>query len=274
MNEPRDVDSALGCRPSGQLIGGIETVNPKEASAGELPPQILIVDDARDIREPLAKYLQQAGYRTLLAGDAVDARKRLQANEVDLMVLDIMMPGEDGLSLCRDLCAKSKIPIILLTAMAEETDRVVGLELGADDYVTKPFSPRELVARIKAVLRRAPGTEASAQEPANVVLGFEGWTFFKARRELLDAAGVLVPLSTAEIELLTVFLHHPKQVLSRARLLELAFERQEGLFDRTIDNQVSRLRRKLGDTAKTPRLLKTVRGGGYIFTADVGQAES
>ncbi|MDX2144163.1 MAG: response regulator transcription factor [Rhodospirillaceae bacterium] len=244
-------------------------MSPKETQAQELPPQILIVDDARDIREPLAKYLQQSGFRTLLASDAVDARKRLQSNEIDLVVLDVMMPGEDGLSLCRDLRAKSRLPIILLTAMAEETDRVVGLEVGADDYVTKPFSPRELVARIKSVLRRAQGPEMESAEAANSVLAFEGWRFFKARRELLDAGGVLVALSTAEIELLSVFLAHPKAILSRARLLDLAFSRQEGLFDRTIDNQVSRLRRKLGDTAKTPRLIKTVRGGGYIFTADV-----
>lgn len=241
-------------------------ISAKEAAA--LAPQILVVDDSRDIREPLVKLLQKSGLRALAAADSVDARKVLKASVVDLIVLDIMMPGEDGLSLCRDLRATSKIPIILLTALADETDRVVGLELGADDYVTKPFSPRELVARIKAVLRRS-GDSAPAAQTSDAPFKFEDWTFIRSRRELLDGKGVMVALSTTEIELLNVFLDNPQVVLSRARLLELGFGRQEHLFDRTIDNQVSRLRRKLNDDAKTPRLIKTVRGGGYTFTPSV-----
>lgn len=239
----------------------------KDANAA-LPPQILVVDDARDIREPLVRYLQKSGLRAIAAIDAVDARKMLKANTVDLLVLDIMMPGEDGLSLCRDLRSSSNIPIILLTAQAEETDRVVGLEVGADDYVTKPFSPRELVARIKAVLRRAVVPD-NAEAKTDQAYCFEGWRFVKSRRELRDDKNVVVSLSTTEIDLLAVFLANPQSVLTRAKLLELAFERQEQMFDRTIDNQVSRLRRKLGDDAKTPRLIKTVRGGGYTFTLPV-----
>jgi len=238
----------------------------KETSA--LPPQILVVDDARDIREPLVRFLQKSGLRALAAADCVDARKELKASVIDLVVLDIMMPGEDGLSLCRDLRATTSIPVILLTALADETDRIVGLEIGADDYVTKPFSPRELVARIKAVLRRSAGAEPAAPE-SDAAYCFEGWRFVKSRRELRDAKNVIVSLSTTEVDLLAVFLAHPQVVLTRARLLELAFARQEHMFDRTIDNQISRLRRKLDDDAKTPRLIKTVRGGGYTFTADV-----
>jgi two-component system OmpR family response regulator len=184
------------------------------------------------------------------------------------MVLDVMMPGEDGLSLCRDVRATSRIPIILLTALTEETDRVVGLEVGADDYVTKPFSPRELVARIKAVLRRANPVEPAAAIFEGAVQ-FEGWTLIKGKRELRDPQGVIVPLSGAEFHLLAVFVSRPNTVLKRSQLLDLGFGRQEQLFDRTIDNQVSRLRRKLGDDSRTPRLIKTVRGGGYTFTASV-----
>jgi two-component system OmpR family response regulator len=234
-----------------------------------LPPQILVVDDSRDIREPLVNFLRKNGLRALAAGDSVDARKIMKANTVDLVVLDIMMPGEDGLSLCRDLRANTAIPVILLTARGEETDRIVGLEVGADDYVVKPFSSRELAARIKAVLKRKATSAPSRPAAADAVYAFESWKFHRARRELRDAKNVIVPLSTAEIELLAVFLAHPKSVLARARLLELAFHREEQMFDRAIDNQISRLRRKLGDDAKTPRLIKTVRGGGYTFTADV-----
>lgn len=231
-------------------------------------PLILIVDDARDIRDSLARYFQQSGFRTAVAADCAAARRELQAGTVDLMVLDVMMPGEDGLSLCREVRATRRTPTILLTALAEETDRVVGLEVGADDYVTKPFSPRELVARIKAVLRRAQAPEPTAGVFEGAV-AFDGWTLHKGKRELRDPKGVLVPLSGAEFHLLAVFVSRPNAVLKRGQLLELGFGREEGLFDRSIDNQVSRLRRKLGDDPRTPRLIKTVRGGGYSFTATV-----
>lgn len=180
-----------------------------------------------------------------------------------------MMPGEDGLSLCRELRATTKTPVILLTAKAEETDRIVGLEIGADDYVTKPFSARELVARIKAVLRRGTMTVDETKVEKGNVFAFEGWKLMIAERELRDPHDVLIPLSTAEFHLLTAFLTRPKAVLNRDQLLDLAYGRQAGVFDRTIDNQVSRLRRKIEEDAKNPRLIKTVWGGGYTWTAEV-----
>lgn len=236
-------------------------------------PHILVVDDARDIRDPLARYLENNGFRTSKAEDADAARKHLESAAIDLVVLDIMMPGEDGLSLCRDLRAKSSIPVILLTALSEETDRIVGLEIGADDYVTKPFSPRELMARIKVVLRRADsGSHGNQQDLGNGSLRFDGWELKLGERELVNPNHVTVPISTAEFHLLTAFLTHPKQVLTRDQLLDLAHGRQAQIFDRSIDNQVSRLRRKIEPDAKNPKYIKTVWGGGYSWTADVEKA--
>ena len=234
------------------------------------PPLILVVDDAADIREPLVKYLRQNGFRAEPAKDAEAARKALKAGTVDLVVLDVMMPGEDGLSLCRHVRATSNLPVILLTALAEETDRVVGLEIGADDYLTKPFSPRELLARIKTVLRRArddkPGTIVQSTDD---VYTFLGWRLAVGQRELKNPDGVVVPLSTAEFHLLQAFVTRPKMVLNRDQLLDIAYGRQADVFDRTIDNQVSRLRRKIERDPKSPTLIKTVWGGGYSFSADV-----
>ena len=231
-------------------------------------PHILVVDDHRDIREPLARYLRQHGLRVSMAENAAAARKTLRSGAFDLVVLDVMMPGEDGLGLCRHLRETSDIPVILLTAMAEETDRVVGLEIGADDYVTKPFNPRELLARIKAVLRRAHSLPPQKQAAA-VSLRFDGWTLQVAARELIGPDGVAVPLSTAEFQLLTAFVEHPRMVLSRDQLLDLTRGREAAPFDRSIDNQVSRLRRKIEADPKNPQIIKTVWGGGYSFVAEV-----
>ena len=189
----------------------------------------------------------------------------------DLVVLDLMMPGEDGLSLTRWLRAQgTSVPIIMLTAMGEDTDRIVGLEMGADDYLAKPFNPRELLARIKAVLRRIQTVPSPAQSHAGGVrLRFDGWTLDVSTRDLESKDGVVVALSAGEFDLLQAFVEHPRRVLSRDQLLDLARGRTAVPFDRSIDIQVSRLRRKLGDDAKEPQLIKTVRGGGYLFTAEV-----
>jgi two-component system OmpR family response regulator len=235
----------------------------------EPSPHILVVDDEREIREPLVKYLSKNGLRASMAASVAEARKELKTSAVDLVVLDIMMPGEDGLSLRRHLRETTDIPVILLTAMAEDTDRVVGLEIGADDYVTKPFNPRELLARIRAVLRRAGAVPKSREAMKTKRLRFAGWLLDVDRRELTGADDVAIPLSTAEFRLLTTFLQRPHIVLSREQLLDLTSGRAAMVFDRSIDNQVSRLRRKIETDPRNPELVKTVWGGGYVFAADV-----
>lgn len=232
-------------------------------------PHILVVDDHRDIRELVAKYLTKNGYRVTTAEGGAAMKKALAASKIDLVVLDLMMPGEDGLTLCRDLRAQNDMPVIMLTAMAEEMDRVVGLEMGADDYLTKPFNPRELLARIKAVLRRANSLPQQRGMTADDRLAFDRWILDNSQRELIGEDGVAVPLSTAEFLLLTAFLQHPKMVLSRDQLLDLTRGKTATVFDRSIDNQVSRLRRKIEIDPKNPELIKTVWGGGYIFSAEV-----
>nr|WP_155197472.1 response regulator [Roseibium hamelinense] len=229
----------------------------------------MVVDDHRDIRETLARYLVKNGLRATTAESAAHARKALKAASVDLVVLDIMMPGEDGLSLCRHLVETGSLPVILLTAMAEDTDRVIGLEIGADDYVTKPFNPRELLARIRAVLRRTSQVPKERDPIDQEQMLFDGWTLSVTRRELVDPSGVNVPLSSGEFQLLCAFLKRPKMVLNRDQLLDLTTGRAPTVFDRSIDNQVSRLRRKIEEDPKDPKLIKTVWGGGYMFTADV-----
>ena len=233
------------------------------------PAQILVVDDHREIREALAKYLGRHDFRVLTADGAAAARRVLETSRVDLVVLDVMMPGEDGFSLCRQLRARGDLPIIMLTAMAEETDRVVGLELGADDYVTKPFNPRELLARIRAVLRRAHSLPPQPERPAARQLRFDRWLFDVDRRELVGEDGVAVPLSTGEFLLLSVLVQRPGMVLTRDQLLDLTRGRDAAPFDRSIDNQVSRLRKKLERDPKRPQLVKTHWGGGYSFTVAV-----
>jgi len=235
----------------------------------ETTPHILVVDDHRDIRDLVGKYLAKHGLRVTVAEGGVAMRRALKASAVDLVVLDIMMPGEDGLSLCRHLRETTQLPVILLTAMAEDTDRVVGLEIGADDYLTKPFNPRELLARIKAVLRRTQSLPPQRRAAGSERLRFDRWTFDPNRREVIDRDGAAVPLSTAEARLLATFLDHPHMVLSRDQLLDLTQGRAAKVFDRSIDNQVSRLRRKIEADPKAPALIKTVWGGGYSFAAKV-----
>jgi two-component system, OmpR family, response regulator len=235
----------------------------------EAQPHLLVVDDHHDICEALNDYLSQYGYRISTAGSAAVARKVLMTHVIDLVVLDIMMPGEDGLALCRSLGETMRVPIILLTAMTEDTDRVVGLEMGADDYVTKPFNPRELLARIKAVLRRTHALPPQRHAWVSDALRFDHWTLYVRRRELTGEDGVAVPLSTAEFVLLSVFLHHPQLVLSRDQLLDLTRGHDADVFDRSIDNRISRLRKKIEADPKRPRLIKTHWGGGYSFTAEV-----
>ena len=235
----------------------------------ETSPHIVVVDDHRDIRDLVGKYLSQHGYRISVAESAGALRKILERSAPDLIVLDVMMPGEDGLSVCRQVRGTTQLPIIFLTAMTDETDRIVGLELGADDYVTKPFNPRELLARIKAVLRRVNSLPPQRGELKSKAVSFDRWVLDAGRRELLGSDGVAVPLSTAEFRLLTAFLDHAGLVLSRDQLLDLTVGRAADSFDRSIDNQVSRLRKKIEADPRNPMLIKTHWGGGYSFAADV-----
>jgi len=238
----------------------------------EESPHVLVVDDDREIRDLLARFLAKHGLRVTTAGNGAEMRTALADWRIDLVVLDIMMPGEDGLTLCRQLRAESSLPVIMLTAMGEEVDRIVGLEMGADDYVAKPFNPRELLARVKAVLRRAGEAPGAAVEPEpGTVLAFAGWSLELDRRDLTGPDGVMVPLSGGEFGLLAAFATHPQRVLSRDQLLDLARGRDAQPFDRSIDVQVSRLRHKIEPNPKQPTLIKTVRGGGYMFTPAVEQ---
>jgi two-component system, OmpR family, response regulator len=232
-------------------------------------PHLLLVDDERSIREPLARFLDKQGFRVTQAADAGDARAKLAAYAIDLVILDVMMPGEDGLSLCRHIRATGDTPVILLTARAEETDRIVGLEMGADDYVVKPFSPRELATRAKVILRRAAAAGARQHPPESGAYAFAGWVLRTGERVLVDREGVTVPLSTGEYNLLLALVTRPRQVLTRDQLLDLTQGREAAAFDRAIDNQVSRLRKKIEPDPKVPTIIKTVWGGGYTLTAEV-----
>ena len=232
------------------------------------PVRLLLVDDEATLREPLADYLVRQGFVVDQAGSAAEARTRLRDAPPDLVLLDIIMPGEDGLSLCRHLAESQAIPTILLTARGEATDRIVGLEIGADDYVTKPFEPRELVARIRSVLRRASKGAAAAFEEEHDFL-FDGWRLDPLKRKLTDPEGAVVAISSVEFRLLMAFLDHPRQVLDRDRLLDMVQGREAHLFDRAVDNQISRLRRKIEADSRNPTLIQTVWGGGYMLAADV-----
>ena len=234
-------------------------------------PHILVVDDHSEIRDLLKRFLEQHGMRVSCARDGKEMKRLLDEREFDLLVLGLMMPGEDGLTLCRELRVKSRLPIIMPTAMGEETDRIIGLEMGADDYLAKPFNPRELLARIKAVMRRTQAEIQPVPETLTRDLRFDRWLLDINRRELVDEEGVGMSLSTAEFDLLKVFLERPQRVLSRDQLLDLARGREAVAFDRAIDTLVSRLRRKLERDPKNPELIKTIWGGGYLFAADVTQ---
>lgn len=230
---------------------------------------IVVVDDHGDIRDLVQQYLEQQGYRVTAVESGAVLRRLLEKQTADLIVLDVMMPGEDGLSVCRQLRASTGIPVIFLTAMADDTDRIIGLELGADDYLVKPFNPRELLARIRAVLRRSgsSSTPLAAANSKNVRVG--PWRVNLGRQEISGDDGVGIPLSSAEFRLLKVFIERPGLVLSREQLLDLTVGRTADVFDRTIDNQVSRLRKKIEDNPKNPSIIKTHWGGGYSLSVEV-----
>ncbi len=233
-------------------------------------PHILVIDDDREIRDLLAKFLEKQRMRVTAVRDGKEARRAWLNGHYQLVVLDLMLPGESGLDLARWLRTQGDIPIVMLTAMGEETDRIIGLELGADDYVPKPFNPRELVARIRAVLRRTGEQQADVHhDPSVKGYRFNDWTLEPARRRLLNPQNVEVPLTGGEYDLLVALVERANRVLTRDMLLDLLRGRQAGPFDRAIDVAVSRLRRKLEDDGRNAQLIKTVRGGGYVLAATV-----
>jgi two-component system OmpR family response regulator len=234
-------------------------------------PHILVVDDDTEIRSLVAQFLKKHGFRVESAADGAAMMTLFEAGRFDLVVLDLMLPGEDGLSLCRRLRTQSDVPIIMLTAMGEPTDRIVGLEMGADDYLPKPFNPRELLARIRAVMRRSDGNNEKIRDPADRAdtIIFEGWRLDQAKRELHTPDGVLMPLTAGEYDLLAVLVENSQRILNRDQLLDLTRGREAGPFDRSIDVQISRLRRKIEVDAKVPAIIKTVRGGGYVLSCEV-----
>jgi|TARA_R110002033_G_scaffold42421_1_gene83337 two-component system, OmpR family, response regulator len=230
---------------------------------------ILLVDDEASLREPLADYLIRQGYKVQQASDASIARSLLNAYDFDIILLDIMMPGEDGLSLCRFVTDKTDIPVIFISAKTEETERIIGLELGADDYITKPFSPRELVARIKVVLRRAEKGGGRQVATSGGGYLFSGWTLKCDKRSLVDSDGVAISLSTGEYQMLLALVSRAGKVLNRDQLLDITQGREAHAFDRAVDNQISRLRRKIEADPKNPEIIKTVWGGGYLLAGEV-----
>jgi two-component system, OmpR family, response regulator len=232
-------------------------------------PHLLIVDDDHEIRGLLAQYLEKHEFRTTAVGDGKEMRRVLDRSHVDLLVLDLMLPGEDGLTLCRELRSRSQLPILMLTARAEDVDRIVGLELGADDYLAKPFNPRELLGRIKAILRRTAHAPRDPSPGSVRGFAFGGWRLDTVTRTLTDAAGNEVALSGAEYRLFAVLLAAGNRVLTRAQLTELLRGREADPFDRSIDVRISRLRQILGDDARAPQIIKTVYGEGYVIGVDV-----
>lgn len=241
---------------------GRGALNMREMADPAAPHRVLIVDDDPEIRKGLAEVFTRAGFSAFTAGDVPAMERALDEEGADLIVLDLMMPGEDGLSACKRLSGSGRPPIIMLSALGDDADRIVGLEIGADDYLAKPCNPRELVARARAVLRRAKDkSEAIAAADA---VRFAGFRLDVARRELHDPDGVVIPLSAGEFRLLRAFVEHPRRVLSREQLLDYAFANDSDIFDRAVDVQVSRLRRKL-ERPGAPEIVRTVRGEGYMF---------
>ncbi|MET3136140.1 two-component system OmpR family response regulator [Undibacterium sp. GrIS 1.2] len=235
----------------------------------DTPSKILIVDDDRDIRSLLADYLDGHGYSTLMAADGNAMWAALDSNQVDLVVLDLNLPGDDGLTLCRNLRAKSMMPVIMLTARSEPLDRILGLEMGADDYLPKPFEPRELLARIRSVLRRTQSMTLGSNGEQVQRLKFSDWTLDLTARHLVSPEGMVIALSGAEFRMLNIFLDHPNRILNRDQLLNMTHGRDADPFDRSIDIQISRLRQKLREDARSPQIIKTVRNGGYVLSVNV-----
>lgn len=231
-------------------------------------PHILLVEDDRDVSTLVARALRSNDMRVSLAANGRMMDKALKENRIDLIVLDVMLPGEDGLNICRRLRASSNLPIIMLTAKAEDVDRIVGLEMGADDYLTKPFNSRELVARIRSVLRRSSGSSVDAAS-TGTVLTFDGWRLNRHTRQLHNADGARVALTGAEFDLLLVFSERPRRVLRRDQLIDLTQGRIANPFERSVDILVSRLRQKMENDPKEPVLFQTIRSGGYMFSPEV-----
>jgi two-component system OmpR family response regulator len=230
---------------------------------------ILIVDDDRELRNLLSDYLQKNDYRVSAVADGRGMWNALETGRVDLIILDVMLPGDDGFVLCRNVRARGTWPVIMLTAKGDDTDRIVGLELGADDYLAKPFNPRELLARIKSVLRRHRAVPDNLPTERSRALRFAGWTLDLTARNLISPGHVVVALSGAEFRLLRVFVSYPNRVLSRDQLMDLTVGREADPLDRSVDVQVSRLRQRLGEDAREPAIIKTVRGEGYVLAANV-----
>jgi two-component system OmpR family response regulator len=233
-------------------------------------PHILVVEDDRDISRLIGRYLRDNDCRVSLATDGEEMDDAVHSARIDLIVMDVMLPGEDGLSLCRRLRERSRIPVVMLTARGEEVDRIIGLEMGADDYLAKPFNPRELLARIRAVLRRTSQNGASSRSDDGVrLLAFDGWGLDCIARTLTNPQGSLVTLTSAEIDLLIALCERAGRILSRDQLIDLTQGRVAGAFERSVDVLISRLRRKIERDPHHPEFIKTVRSGGYVFTPDV-----
>jgi two-component system OmpR family response regulator len=232
-------------------------------------PNILVVEDDRETRTLIAKYLRTNSCNVTTAADGREMDKAMADHRVDLLILDVMLPGEDGLTLCRRVRAQSQVPIIMLTARGEDVDRILGLEMGADDYLPKPFNPRELLARINAVLRRQASALNASAVPHATALAFAGWQIDFRLRELRNPGGARVAMTSAEFDLLRTFCERPGRVLSRDSLLDLTQGRNAGSFERSIDVLVSRIRRKIEADPQEANLIKTVRSGGYMFTPEV-----
>ncbi|MCB1527393.1 MAG: response regulator transcription factor [Hyphomicrobiaceae bacterium] len=256
-----------------KAIGEINKEAGPDDGSPSLPPDahILLCDDDVELRRLLAAYLRDNGYRVTPVGDGRDVVRQSADAAVDLLILDLMLPGVNGLEICRNLRAHSNVPILMLTAKGSETDRIVGLEMGADDYVAKPFSPPELLARVKALIRRA---RMGGQEPATKsgrIIVFDGWSLDTLRRELRNPEGVIIDLSVGEYDLLLTFLEAPQRVLDRDYLIEVTRKRSLSAFDRSIDVQISRLRRKISTGDNEESAIKTVRGAGYMLTSEVSR---
>jgi two-component system, OmpR family, response regulator len=241
------------------------------SARAEQAARILVVDDDPRIRQMLARYFEQEGYRVSLAADGTAMRAQLSAQRIAVVLLDVVMPGEDGLTLAREVRAKSDVGIIMLTGRDDVLDRIVGLEVGADDYIAKPFHLREVLARVKSLQRRRKPTDQviRSEEPAEKVIRYDGWTLDIARRQLLSPRGEDVALTTGEFDLLAALARHPGRVCGREALMEFTRGRSWEVFDRTIDAQIARLRKKIESDPKNPTIVKSVRGVGYVFTGRV-----